>query len=234
MVYHQRRHWHQQQQQKQHQQPHHQQHPALHMPQASSPFCDNTVGFGGASTTPLGGASIHQALPRLSLAQALGDCLPKLPKTSSAAAEECAAVAAAKKKETPQTSGPQTNPLFTVSLRKVDTDLGLGVRHCPEDDCLTVEEICPGGAAEAWNLVEASQGSGRLIQQGDSILSINGVSLSPAKMLEECSRSDTLTLLIRREDGLESEGAFGSQASGLRADASVFVPRTTPTKGAGI
>jgi len=106
-------------------------------------------------------------------------------------------------------------------LRKADgSDLGLNVSHHEEDKALRVEGVRPEGAVEAWNRqCVGSTASEKAVLSGDRIVSVNGVSNDPAKMLEECRDKQLLKLTVIR-----GEAVPAPKTPVLRADAPEFVP----------
>jgi len=134
--------------------------------------------------------------------------------------------------ETPSSSVPvslmgslpppcQGQRIFSFTLRKADgSDLGLNVSHHEEDKALRVEGVRPEGAVEAWNRqCVGSTASEKAVLAGDRIVSVNGVSNDPAKMLEECRDKQLLKLTVIR-----GEAVPAPKTPVLRADAPEFVP----------
>lgn len=179
--------------------------------------------------TPLQQPQSEQRL--LSLAEALADTLPAVPSPPNAAAGPgaepmVASMSAAASSTTATSSQPE---LFTLTLQKAGSSLGLNVSHNEKERVLHIEGIFPGSAAESWNRGCAVSG-GKPIEVGDRIISINHVSYEPEQMLQECRDGDVLTLTLLRVAGAccgkqSPSAASPAKASTiLRADASVFVP----------
>jgi len=114
---------------------------------------------------------------------------------------------------------------FSFTLRKADgTDLGLNVSHHEEDKALRVESVRPDGAVEAWNRqCLGSAASEKAVLPGDKIVSVNGVTQDPVKMLEECRDRQLLKITVVR-----GSPEAPKIATPLRADASEFVPGGAP------
>jgi len=123
---------------------------------------------------------------------------------------------------------PATQKVFSFTLRKADgTDLGLNVSHHEEDKALRVEGVRPEGAVEAWNRqCIGSIFSEKAVCAGDRIISVNGVTHNPVKMLEECRDKQLLKITV-----LRGEAAPAAKPTTLRADASEFVPSIPAAPG---
>lgn len=126
------------------------------------------------------------------------------------------------------------NMVFTMTLRKADqTELGLNVSPIENNKVLYIEGIRPEGAVDAWNRQCAGSAQPeKSILPGDKIVSVNSEQYNADKMLEECKDRQLLKLVIVRGDGplpelTSSTPAVSSPSklTGLRADASEFVPR---------
>jgi hypothetical protein len=115
---------------------------------------------------------------------------------------------------------------FTFTLRKADgADLGLNVSHHENDRSLRVEGVRPDGAVDAWNRqCSCSTFAYKTVLPGDTIVSVNGITQDPAKMLEECRDRQLLKLAIERQRN--PVAAVANRPSTLRAEASVFVPQS--------
>jgi len=115
----------------------------------------------------------------------------------------------------------QGQRIFSFTLRKADgSDLGLNVSHQEDDKALRVEGVRPEGAVEAWNRqCVGSTASEKAVLPGDRIVSVNGVSNDPAKMLEECRDKQLLKLTVIR-----GEAVAAPKTPVLRADAPEFIP----------
>jgi len=124
---------------------------------------------------------------------------------------------------------------FTFTLRKADgADLGLNVSHHENDQVLRVEGVRPDGAVEAWNRQCAgSAAAEKAVVPGDRIISVNSIAYDPPTMLEECKEKQLLKLTIARGEyslpTMPVKANPPSKSSALRADASVFVPKSTDT-----
>jgi len=128
---------------------------------------------------------------------------------------------------------PLKAPTFSLTLRRADNvPLGLDVVGESETDCLVVEDIRLGGAVEAWN--RQCHGDSREIRRGDRIIMINGAK-DAESMQDECLNKHLLRMsVVRPTDSAAAStptsaaisAAAASGNNGLRAEASVFVPRT--------
>lgn len=195
--------------------------PAVHFPLA----------FNRAPTPP----QCQSEQRPFSLAEALAEALPVTParatpalratptlRAPGAASSTSPALRMAADEASVAASGH--GEIFSLTLNKAGTVLGLNVSHSDKDQVLYVEGIYPGGAAEAWNQLCATSGE-RPISLGDRIVGINGVACDPDRMLQECREQEVLTLSIMAQPRTPPE-LPGARGGVLRADASVFVPRT--------
>lgn len=169
----------------------------------------------------------------LSLAEALGTQTPQrtpLSLVSSLTTTPSSEVATAF-----MARGTASGAMFSFTLRKADgADLGLNVSHREHDRVLRVEGVRADGAVEAWNRQCAGGACAeKAVLKGDKIISVNSVTYDPDKMLEECRDKQLLKLVIVRGDPpastIPAKAGPPSQSTGLRADASVFVPMSTDT-----
>lgn len=140
---------------------------------------------------------------------------------------------------------------FSFQLRKADgADLGLNVQSV--DQVLRVEGIRAGGAVEAWNRQCAGGPTAeKVVLVGDKIISVNGVSYDPQKMLEECRDRQLLKITIVRGDrpmpapvtlpakacpptaaDASISAARAAAAKKMNVNASVFVPILQPASEA--
>lgn len=90
---------------------------------------------------------------------------------------------------------------FSVTLRKADdVSLGLSVNADESSDkTLIVENVLPGGAVESWNRQCFGDATGeRVVVAGDRIVRVNGIEADVKKMLEECTSSRLVKLVIAR------------------------------------
>jgi hypothetical protein len=132
--------------------------------------------------------------------------------------------------EASPTIGASGAGIFNFTLRKADgADLGLNVSHHENDRVLRVEGVRPDGAVEAWNRQCAGSASAeKAVMPGDKIISVNGMTHDPEKMLEECKNKQLLKLTVVRGDPLPAadiaKANLPNKQTALRADASVFVP----------
>lgn len=114
---------------------------------------------------------------------------------------------------------------FSFTLRKADgADLGLNVSHHESDLVLRVEGVRQDGAMEAWNRQCAGSAfAHKAVLPNDTIVSVNGISYDPAKMLLECRDKQLLKLTIVRQR--TPAPAFANKPpTQLRAEAPIFVP----------
>mmetsp|Transcript_30772 Transcript_30772/g.56273 ORF Transcript_30772/g.56273 Transcript_30772/m.56273 type:complete len:393 (+) Transcript_30772:88-1266(+) len=141
----------------------------------------------------------------------------------------------------PPTTPPQRTPLslanslsppsrcgdmskLQITLRKADgAELGLYLLRSDTEPGLRVEGVRPEGAVQAWN--RQCQDKSKEIVNGDRIVSVNGITQDPDRMLEECKEKQLLRLVIERASPLSS-----TTATTLRADANVFVPQGAPSQ----
>mmetsp|Transcript_21749 Transcript_21749/g.49498 ORF Transcript_21749/g.49498 Transcript_21749/m.49498 type:complete len:396 (+) Transcript_21749:108-1295(+) len=108
-----------------------------------------------------------------------------------------------------------------ITLRKADgAELGLYLLCSDTEQGLRVEGVRPEGAVQAWN--RQCQDKSKEIVNGDRIVSVNGITQDPDRMLEECKEKQLLRLVIERANPLASTMATNTT---LRADANVFVPQ---------
>lgn len=121
---------------------------------------------------------------------------------------------------------------FSFTLRKADNaDLGLNVSHHDSDRVLRVEGVRTEGAVEAWNRQCGGASAEKAVRAGDSIISVNNITLDPTKMLQECKDKQLLRLTITRgvppspEAAATPKASAPAKATTLRAEASVFVPQ---------
>lgn len=159
----------------------------------------------------------------LSLAEALSSSLSSpVPPTPLSLAKTLAGEAASPAVPT----APWPPQVFSMTLRKADgAELGLNVKALDSQKVVLVEGIRADGAVEAWNRqCVSSAHPERAILAGDRIISVNGISYEPDKMLEECRDKHLLKLTLLRGDlGTELAAPLT-----LRADASEFVPKGEP------
>jgi len=136
---------------------------------------------------------------------------------------------------------------FSITLRKADeVSLGLSVNPDEnEEKTLIVEGVLPGGAVESWNRQCFGDATGeRVVVAGDRIVRVNGIDGDVKKMLEECTKSRLVKLVIARGTASaqtrfnatiggsgQSEATQASEpaarASTLRTKAPEFVPSGT-------
>mmetsp|Transcript_1233 Transcript_1233/g.2710 ORF Transcript_1233/g.2710 Transcript_1233/m.2710 type:complete len:479 (-) Transcript_1233:338-1774(-) len=104
---------------------------------------------------------------------------------------------------TPATTAAAAAPAahFTVTMRKADGgELGLSFSTLEKDQVLKVVSI-DGGAVEAFNRqVAGGAQAEKTIYVGDKIISVNGFSYDPPKMLEECKAKQLCKLTVVRGD----------------------------------
>lgn len=179
------------------------------------------------TTTPLSLADALQAgqtTPQQRTPLSLASSLAPAPSPAAALPETAAAAPGL---QTPGAGQPKT---FSFTIRKADNaDLGLNVSHQESDRVLQVEGIRPEGAVEAWNRQCNSGGAkDKAVLPRDRIIQVNEVAYDPEKMLEECRDKQLLRLTIVRggEEASLQQTALKGSPTVLRADASVFVPRT--------
>eukprot|EP00416_Gambierdiscus_australes_P024914 CAMPEP_0171074496 /NCGR_PEP_ID=MMETSP0766_2-20121228/12176_1 /TAXON_ID=439317 /ORGANISM="Gambierdiscus australes, Strain CAWD 149" /LENGTH=402 /DNA_ID=CAMNT_0011531287 /DNA_START=107 /DNA_END=1315 /DNA_ORIENTATION=- len=180
---------------------------------------------------------LHEPTPAVQL-----PCVPRFPAGAESAEEaavsqgvgstEAASTAPPSRPLTPL-SGTSSQPAalpFTLTLRRADNvPLGLDVRGDTGDSFLVVEAVRPGGAVEAWN--RQCAGDMREIRAGDRIIAINGAEDADS-MREQCLAKHLLRMTVIRGTGGGAEQPVAapqplqqSERSGLRADASEFVPQ---------
>jgi len=114
--------------------------------------------------------------------------------------------------------------------------LGIEV-HQADDASLRIDDIDEDGLVGRYNEVHGAN-SASAVRTGDRIIEVNGISAEPSKMLEECKLRQRLIITLARsrdaepspilQDVLEGSAAPRSgsplRSSGLRAEASIFVP----------
>lgn len=128
--------------------------------------------------------------------------------------------------------GAPATGIFSFTLRKADgADLGLNVTPQHIDKVLQVDGVRPDGAVQAWNRQCAGSPSAeKAVMKGDKIISVNNIVYDAMRMLEECQNKQLLKLTIVRGDGPLPvplpQANSARAATPLRADASVFVPRS--------
>jgi predicted metalloprotease with PDZ domain len=85
---------------------------------------------------------------------------------------------------------------FTVTLKKKtpSTRLGLDIDYT-NLDTLDITKV-KAGLVKQWN----SRNPALALQAGDKIVAINGVNDFPDEMFEEISASETLTMVIQRQE----------------------------------
>jgi len=122
---------------------------------------------------------------------------------------------------------------FTFTLRKADgVELGLHVSHHEHDKVIRVEGIKSEGAIGAWNRQWTGNGASveKIVMIGDKIVSVNGISNDPNKMLQECKDKQLLKIEIMRGDTpvptTVNDSPVTAKPSGLRAEAAAFVPKS--------
>ena len=149
----------------------------------------------------------------LSLAEALNASGPATPLSLAKTLAEV----------TPATASTWAPQVFSMTLRKADgAELGLNVKALDSQKAVLVEGIRPDGAVEAWNRqCVGSAHPERAILAGDRIISVNGISYEPEKMLEECRDKQLLKLTLLRGD----LGELAASSLTMRAEASEFVPK---------
>eukprot|EP00747_Dinoflagellata_sp_TGD_P199503 gnl/TRDRNA2_/TRDRNA2_72753_c0_seq1.p1 gnl/TRDRNA2_/TRDRNA2_72753_c0~~gnl/TRDRNA2_/TRDRNA2_72753_c0_seq1.p1 ORF type:complete len:474 (-),score=81.33 gnl/TRDRNA2_/TRDRNA2_72753_c0_seq1:159-1580(-) len=119
---------------------------------------------------------------------------------------------------------PMPAPAFTLTLRRADNvPLGLDVRGDAGDKCLTVAQVKPGGAVEAWN--KQCQGDAREVRVGDRIIMVNEKEEAQA-MREECRNKHLLKMTV-----LRGSSDVSSSSTTLRAEADEFVPFVQGARG---
>lgn len=128
---------------------------------------------------------------------------------------------------------------FQITLRKADgVGLGLKVSVEENDEALRVDEIVTGGAVEAWNRqcarnwAPGDDANARAVLPGDLVMSVNGITHSAQRMLEECQNAWLFRLVVVRQGASQAGiGEAVSSDSSLRMEAPEFVPisHRTPT-----
>jgi hypothetical protein len=123
-------------------------------------------------------------------------------------------------------------PAFTLTLRRADhVPLGLDVRGDSNATCLTVENVRPGGAVEAWN--RQCAGDTREIRAGDRIIMINGAEAAES-MRQECLTKHLLRMTVLRGAAGAGSGEQTAPSPGLRAEAEEFVPQAAAAAAAAL
>mmetsp|Transcript_113066 Transcript_113066/g.315948 ORF Transcript_113066/g.315948 Transcript_113066/m.315948 type:complete len:470 (+) Transcript_113066:85-1494(+) len=110
---------------------------------------------------------------------------------------------------------------FTLTLRRAD-NVPLGLEVEPEESCLTVVAVRPGGAVEAWN--RQGGGDAREIRAGDRIVAINGTEDIDA-MSRECLTKHLLRMTVARAPSTPYARAATTPSGAFRAEAREFVPQ---------
>lgn len=122
---------------------------------------------------------------------------------AAAAAVAAAQMPASMPQMAPTPAQPQQGiaTTFVITLRKADdVSLGLSVNADEkEEKALVVEGVLPGGAVESWNF-QCFGGSQqeRVVVPGDRIVCVNSIEGDVTKMLEECTKSRLVKLVIAR------------------------------------
>lgn len=135
---------------------------------------------------------------------------------AAAAAVAAAQMPASMPQMAPTPAQPQQGiaTTFVITLRKADdVSLGLSVNADEkEEKALVVEGVLPGGAVESWNL-QCFGGSQqeRVVVPGDRIVCVNSIEGDVTKMLEECTKSRLVKLVIARAVAAPAARASVSQ-----------------------
>lgn len=115
-------------------------------------------------------------------------------------------------------AGGAAGQILEISLKRAKgMSLGLDVAHSSgHDKVLTIKHVKPDGAIEAWNRRCRQEGGAMLeqvIRAGDRIASVNNVAYNAERMLQECTESEDLKLMVLRSGSADNGSRDGAVLS---------------------